>query len=157
MLWRHKIYSTLIGLFKKKFKTNNFFGLPSSSTASCTCFLPLLQQVFLHQERKRLLNLELNLFLDFWNKNPAILLGTNMIEHVHSAGDFVKYVILKIILFLTYTISHIYDYLTYPFYFIYYHPWLVRQYKREGNYLSVAISRKNFNKNYFLNKFFVKS
>jgi len=56
-----------------------------------------------------------------------------MIEHVHSAGDFVKYVILKIILFLTYTISHIYDYLTYPFYFIYYHPWLVRQYKREDH------------------------
>ena len=67
----------------------------------------------------------------------------NMIEHVQSAGDFVKYVILKIIVFLTYIISHIYDYVTYPFYFIYYHPWLVRQYKREGNNNLFIFYKKN--------------
>ena len=29
--------------------------------------------------------------------------------------------------------SHIYDYVTYPFYFIYYHPWLVRRYRRDDH------------------------
>ena len=37
-----------------------------------------------------------------------------MIEHVKSARDFVKYVILKIFVFLTYIVSHIYGkYITY--------------------------------------------
>ena len=57
-----------------------------------------------------------------------------MVEiHLKSVGDYVKFGILKLFVFLTYIISHIYDYLTYPIYFIYYHPWLVRQYKKEDH------------------------
>ena len=55
------------------------------------------------------------------------------IENVKGVGDFVKYGVLKLFVFLTYIISHIYDYVTYPFYFIYYHPWLTRQYKKEDH------------------------
>lgn len=56
-----------------------------------------------------------------------------MKESLNGIGDYVKYGLLKIIVFLTYIISHIYDYVTYPFYFIYYHPWLIRRYKREDH------------------------
>ena len=51
-------------------------------------------------------------------------------ENLKGVGDYVKYGVLKLFVFLTYIISHIYDYVTYPIYFIYYHPWLVRQYKK---------------------------
>ena len=52
---------------------------------------------------------------------------------LQGVGDYIKYGVLKIFVFLTYIISHIYDYVTYPIYFIYYHPWLVRQYKKEDH------------------------
>ena len=54
-------------------------------------------------------------------------------ENLNGVGDYVKYGVLKLFVFLTYIISHIYDYVTYPFYFIYYHPWLVRQYKKSDH------------------------
>ena len=54
-------------------------------------------------------------------------------EGLHGVADYVKFVFLKLFVFLTYIISHIYDYVTYPLYFIYYSPWLVRQYKREDH------------------------
>jgi hypothetical protein len=54
-------------------------------------------------------------------------------ENLKGVGDYVKYGVLKLFVFLTYIISHIYDYITYPFYFIYYHPWLVRQYKKSDH------------------------
>ena len=54
-------------------------------------------------------------------------------ENLKGVGDYVKYGVLKLFVFLTYIISHIYDYVTYPFYFIYYHPWLVRQYKKSDH------------------------
>jgi len=54
-------------------------------------------------------------------------------ENLQGVGDYIKYCILKLFVFLTYIVSHIYDYVTYPIYFIYYHPWLVRQYKKEDH------------------------
>lgn len=54
-------------------------------------------------------------------------------ESLQGASDYIKYCVLKLFVFLTYIISHIYDYVTYPFYFVYYHPWLVRQYKKEDH------------------------
>ena len=74
-------------------------------------------------------------------------------EGLHGVADYVKFVVLKLFVFATYIVSHIYDvgssfqvflqplsknifffqYVTYPIYFIYYSPWLVRQYKREDH------------------------
>lgn len=58
-------------------------------------------------------------------------MGAN--EGLHGVADYVKFVVLKLFVFTTYIVSHIYDYVTYPIYFIYYSPWLVRQYKREDH------------------------
>jgi len=54
-------------------------------------------------------------------------------ENLLGVRDYIKYCILKLFVFLTYIVSHIYDYVTYPIYFIYYHPWLVKQYKKEDH------------------------
>ncbi|XP_040582204.1 long-chain-fatty-acid--CoA ligase 4 [Lepeophtheirus salmonis] len=42
----------------------------------------------------------------------------------------IKFALLKTFVVLIYIISHIYDYLSYPIYALYYHPWRVRRYRR---------------------------
>ena len=43
--------------------------------------------------------------------------------------DYLKYYALRFALVIVYIVSHLYDYIGYPIFFIYYHPWLVRRYK----------------------------
>ena len=40
---------------------------------------------------------------------------------------------LKLFVVLIYIVSHVYDYVSYPFYYIYYHPWRVRRYKKASH------------------------
>jgi hypothetical protein len=40
---------------------------------------------------------------------------------------------LKIFVVLIYVVSHVYDYVSYPIYMIYYHPWRVRRYKKANH------------------------
>ena len=47
-------------------------------------------------------------------------------------GPF-KYFLLKVAVIIIYIVSHLYDYLSYPFYLVYYHPWRVRRYKRSNH------------------------
>ncbi len=54
-----------------------------------------------------------------------------MVEKLNGVKDYVKYFFLKFFVVLIYIISHVYDYATFPIYAIYYHPWLVRRYKKE--------------------------
>jgi long-chain acyl-CoA synthetase len=44
--------------------------------------------------------------------------------------DTVKYCLLKLLVVFIYITSHVYDYISYPVYFVIYHPWLVRRYGR---------------------------
>ena len=41
----------------------------------------------------------------------------------------IKYILLKLVVILIYLVSHVYDYLSYPFYLLYYHPWRVGRYR----------------------------
>lgn len=47
--------------------------------------------------------------------------------------DFFINCLLKTFVVVIYIVSHLYDYLSYPVYFVYSHPWLVRRYKREAH------------------------
>ncbi len=47
--------------------------------------------------------------------------------------DFFINCLLKTLVVIIYLVSHLYDYISYPVYFIYSHPWLVRRYKREAH------------------------
>ena len=44
--------------------------------------------------------------------------------------DYIKYYVLRLFVLFVFVLSHIYDYLSYPIYFVIYHPWLVRRYKK---------------------------
>ena len=44
--------------------------------------------------------------------------------------DYIKYYLLRAFVIFVFIISHVYDYTTYPIYWIIYHPWLVRRYRR---------------------------
>ena len=44
--------------------------------------------------------------------------------------DYIKYYLLRTFVIFVFIISHVYDYTTYPIYWIVYHPWLVRRYQR---------------------------
>ena len=55
-------------------------------------------------------------------------------EHARqSFPDMVKYCILKVVLFVIYFVSHIYDYIFYPIYWAAHHPWVVRKYNRANH------------------------
>ena len=44
-----------------------------------------------------------------------------------------KHALLKVVVVLIYVVSHLYDYVSYPLYWVYYHPWRVRRYKRSNH------------------------
>ena len=50
-----------------------------------------------------------------------------------SPKDYIKYYVLRLFVLFVFVLSHLYDYISYPIYFIIYHPWLVRRYKRENH------------------------
>ena len=50
-----------------------------------------------------------------------------------SPKDYVKYYVLRLFVLFVFVLSHLYDYISYPIYFVIYHPWLVRRYKRENH------------------------
>jgi long-chain acyl-CoA synthetase len=47
--------------------------------------------------------------------------------------DYVKYYLLRLFVLFVFVLSHLYDYVSYPIYFVIYHPWLVRRYKRSNH------------------------
>jgi len=47
--------------------------------------------------------------------------------------DYVKYYVLRLFVLFVFVLSHLYDYVSYPIYFVIYHPWLVRRYKRSNH------------------------
>lgn len=47
--------------------------------------------------------------------------------------DYVKYYLLRLFVVFVFVLSHLYDYISYPIYFVIYHPWLVRRYKRSNH------------------------
>ena len=48
-------------------------------------------------------------------------------------ADYVKYYLLRTFVIFVFIVSHIYDYTTYPIYWIIYHPWLVRRYQHSNH------------------------
>ena len=50
-----------------------------------------------------------------------------------SPKDYVKYYVLRLFVLFVFVLSHLYDYISYPIYFVIYHPWLVKRYKRENH------------------------
>lgn len=55
-----------------------------------------------------------------------------MLIELHSINmkDSVVWFFLKLFVILTYIVSHIYDYISIPFFYLYYRTWRVRRYKR---------------------------
>jgi long-chain acyl-CoA synthetase len=47
--------------------------------------------------------------------------------------DMFKHALMKLAVVLIYVVSHCYDYICYPIYFIAHHPWIVRKYKRSNH------------------------
>ena len=47
--------------------------------------------------------------------------------------DYVKYYLLRLFVLFVFVFSHLYDYISYPIYFVIYHPWLVRRYKKSNH------------------------
>lgn len=47
--------------------------------------------------------------------------------------DYVKYYLLRLFVLFVFVLSHLYDFVSYPVYFVIYHPWLVRRYKRSNH------------------------
>merc|ERR1711963_1062666 len=54
-------------------------------------------------------------------------------QNFDSPKDYIKYYVLRLFVLFVFVLSHLYDYISYPIYFIIYHPWLVRRYKRENH------------------------
>lgn len=50
-----------------------------------------------------------------------------------SVKDFFINCALKTFVVLIYVVSHVYDYVSYPLYSLYCHPWRVRRYKRANH------------------------
>lgn len=48
-------------------------------------------------------------------------------------SDFAKNALMKVFVFLIYIVSHLYDYLFYPIYFLFQHPWVIRRYNRSNH------------------------
>ena len=48
-------------------------------------------------------------------------------------ADYIKYYLLRTFVIFVFIASHIYDYTTYPVYWMIYHPWLVRRYQRSNH------------------------
>jgi len=59
----------------------------------------------------------------------AFILASNMTN----VKDAVVYGLIKSLLVLFYVVSHIYDYLTWPVYSVWYHSWRVRRYKQASH------------------------
>ena len=47
--------------------------------------------------------------------------------------ELVVHALLKCFVILTYVVSHLWDYVSYPVYFLYYRAWRVRRYKRSNH------------------------
>ena len=47
--------------------------------------------------------------------------------------DYVKYYVLRLFVLFVFVLSHLYDYISYPIYFVIYHPWLLRRYKKSDH------------------------
>jgi hypothetical protein len=50
-----------------------------------------------------------------------------------SAKDFLINCGLKLFVLVIFIVSHLYDYISYPIYFVYHHPWRVRRYKKANH------------------------